>query len=207
MVAVLEEGPKDCGKRRRALLCGDRTRAVAGRSRWTRRRHRTTRRRDKQMQNKAVAVLVALATVAVALVVALPANAAGNAGTTQVSTFDPTGAVFTCPGTDYTVLGGVVRSVLHDSFAANGSEHVTGTTTPIGVTLTDGTAVYRLSGATWFGGNFSEVNGKYEFTDTEFFNIIAPGGGVVAKVAGVEHMGSGGSNFSFTFGQCEAPQD
>ena len=47
------------------------------------------------MQNKAVAVLVALATVAVALVVALPANAAGNAGTTQVSTFDPTGAVFT----------------------------------------------------------------------------------------------------------------
>jgi len=159
------------------------------------------------MQNKAVAVLVALATVAVALVVALPANAAGNAGTTQVSTFDPTGAVFTCPGTDYTVLGGVVRSVLHDSFAANGSEHVTGTTTPIGVTLTDGTAVYRLSGATWFGGNFSEVNGKYEFTDTEFFNIIAPDGGVVAKVAGVEHMGSGGSNFSFTFGQCEAPQD
>ena len=95
-----------------------------------------------------------------------------------MSTFDPTGAVFTCPGTDYTVLGGVVRSVLHDSFAANGSEHVTGTTTPIGVTLTDGTAVYRLSGATWFGGNFSEVNGKYEFTDTEFFNIIAPGEGV-----------------------------
>jgi len=161
------------------------------------------------MQNKAVAVLVALATVAVALVVALPANAAGNAGTTQVSTFDPTGAVFTCPGTDYTVLGGTVRSIFHDSFAANGSEHVTGTTSPIGVTLTDGTTstVYRLSGASWFGGNFSEVNGKYEFTDTEFFNIIAPGEGVVAKVAGVEHMGSGGSNFSFTFGQCEAPQD
>jgi hypothetical protein len=29
----------------------------------------------------------------------------------------------------------------------------------------------------------------------------------VAKVAGVEHMVSGGSNFSFTFGQCEPPQD
>ena len=25
--------------------------------------------------------------------------------------------------------------------------------------------------------------------------------------AGIEHAGSGGSNFSFTFGQCEAPQD
>jgi hypothetical protein len=161
------------------------------------------------MRHKSVAGLAALVAVAVALVVALPANAAGNVGTTQVTTFDPTGAVFTCPGTNYTVLGGIVRSVFHDSVAANGSEHVTGTISPIGVTLTDGTTstVYRLSGASWFGGNFNIVNGKNEFTDTEFFNIIAPGGGVVAKVAGVEHMGSGGSNFSFTFGQCEPPQD
>jgi hypothetical protein len=161
------------------------------------------------MRGKATAILVALATVAVVLVVALPASAAGNAGTTQVTTFDPTGAVFTCPSANYTVLGGTVRSVFHDSFAANGSEHVTGTISPIGVTLSDGTTdtIYRLSGASWFGGNFSVVNGKYEFTDTEFFNILAPSGGVVAKVAGVEHMGSGGSNFSFTFGQCEAPQD
>ena len=142
------------------------------------------------MRDKAVAVLVAFAAVAVALVVALPAGAAGNAGTTQVSTFDPTGAVFTCPGTDYTILpGGTIRSVFHDSFAANGSEHVTGTISPIGVALTDGTTntVYRLSGASWFGGNLNYVNGKYEFADTEFFNILAPSGGVVAKVAGVEH--------------------
>jgi hypothetical protein len=161
------------------------------------------------MRYKVVAVLSALAAVAVALVVTLPANAAGNAGTTQVTTFDPTGAVFTCPGTDYTVLGGIVRSVFHDSFAPNGSEHVTGTTSPVGVTLSDGTTstIYRLAGASWFGGNFNNVNGKYEFSDTEFFNILGPSGGVVAKVAGVEHMGSGGSNFSFTFGQCEAPQD
>jgi hypothetical protein len=161
------------------------------------------------MRSKAVAVLTALAAVAVALVVALPANAAGNPGTTQVTTFDPTGAVFTCPDADYTVLGGTVRSISHDSFAANGSEHVTGTISPTGVTLTDGTTdtIYRLAGASWFGGNFNVVNGKFEFADTEFFNILAPGGGVVAKVAGVEHMGSGGSNFSFMFGQCEAPQD
>jgi len=154
-----------------------------------------------------IAALAAL--VAVALVVATSASAAGNAGTTQVTTFDPTGAVFTCPGTDYTVLGGTIRSVFHDSFAANGSEHVTGTISPIGVTLTDGTTdtVYRLAGASWFGGNLDYVNGKYEFADTEFFNILGPSGGVVAKVAGVEHMGSGGSNFSFAFGPCEAPQD
>src|ERR671934_2809679 len=110
------------------------------------------------MHSKLVAALAALASVAAALVVALPASAAGNAGTTQVTTFDPTGAVFTCPGTSYTVLGGTVRSVFHDSFAANGSEHVTGTTSPIGVTLTDGTTstVYRLSRAAWVGRNFKQ---------------------------------------------------
>lgn len=160
------------------------------------------------MRRKAISLLVLATAVAVALVVALPAGAAGNAGTTQVTTFDPTGAVFTCPGTDYTVLGGVVKSIMHDSFAANGSEHVTGTISPIGVTLTDGTTstIYKLAGASWFGGNFSEVNGKFEFSDTEFFNIIGPSG-VVARVAGVEHAGSGGSNFSFSFGACQAPQD
>src|SRR5919198_3492363 len=132
------------------------------------------------MRTKAIAALVALAAVAAALVIALPASAAGNAGTTEVTTFDPTGAVFTCPGTDYTVLGGTVRSVFHDSIAANGSEHVTGTISPIGVTLTDGTtsSVYRLAGASWFGGNFSVVNDKGEFGDTEFFNILGPSGGV-----------------------------
>ena len=116
------------------------------------------------MKYKAVAALAVLAAVAAALVVALPASAAGNAGTTQVSKFDPTGAVFTCPGTDYTVLGGSVVSVFHDSFAANGSEHVTGTIAPTGVTLTDGTTstIYRLAGASWFGGNFSEA------TDSSF---------------------------------------
>src|SRR5919201_2733769 len=161
------------------------------------------------MQSKMVAILAALAVAAAALAVALPASAAGNAGTTQVTTFDPTGAVFTCPDASYTVLGGTVRSVMHDSFAANGSEHVTGTIAPIGVTLTDGTTdtVYRLAGASWFGGNFNVVNGKFEFSDTEFFNILDPSGGVVARVAGVEHMGTGGSNFSFTFGACEPPQD
>src|SRR5919198_858919 len=161
------------------------------------------------MQSKMVAILAALAAAAAALVVALPASGAGNAGTTQVTTFDPTGAVFTCTGTDYTVLGGTVRSVFHDCFGANGSEHVTGTISPIGVTLTDGTTdtTYRLAGASWFGGNFNNVNGRYEFSDTQFFNILGPSGGVVAKVAGVEHMGSGGSNFSFAFGACEAPQD
>lgn len=156
------------------------------------------------------AVLVALAAIAVAMVVAMPAGAAGNAGSAQVSTFDPTGAVFSCSnGTNYTVLGGTVKSVMRDAFDATGVEHVTGTITPIGVTLTDGTSstVYRLAGASWFGGSFDEATGKFVTTDTAFFNILGPSGGPVARVAAVEHFSSGGTNFSMTFGQCQTPQD
>jgi hypothetical protein len=161
------------------------------------------------MVRKMARGVAGLAAIAAALVVAGPASAAGNAGSTQVSTFDPTGAVFACPGTNYTATAGVVRMVFHDSVAPNGSEHVTGTVSPVGVTLSDGTTntVYRLSGASWFGGNFNSTSGKGEFGDTEFFNILGPSGGVVARVAGVEHSGTGGANFTFTFGACQAPQD
>lgn len=135
------------------------------------------------------------------------ALASGNAGSTQVTTFDPTGAQFTCPDATYTVLGGTVMQIAHDSLSPNGGEHVTGTIAPTGVTLTDGTSTYTLAGASWFGGNFDAATGTYEFTDTGFFNILGPSGGVVAKVATVEHSGSGGSNFSFDFGQCQEPQN
>lgn len=155
------------------------------------------------MKRQAVSALAAAAT---SLVLAIPAGAAGP-GATHVSMFDPTGAVFTCPGASYTVLGGSVRSVFHYSVAADGSEHVSVAETPIGVTLTDGTtdAVYRLAGASPGSGNFSEVSGQFVFTDPSHFNIIGPSGGVVAEVAGVEHASSGGSNFVFTFGPCQAP--
>jgi hypothetical protein len=161
------------------------------------------------MRVKAIAVLAALAAVAVALVVALPASAAGNAGSTQIGTFDPTGAVFTCPGTNYTVLGGTLRFVFHDSFAANGSEHLTGTNTPMGVTLSDGSTsnVYRLAGAEWFGGSFNAATGQFVMTSTDHFNIVGPSGGVVGRVSGVAHASSGGANFTFTFGACQEPQN
>jgi hypothetical protein len=155
------------------------------------------------------AALVAVAAIAVAMVVALPAGAAGNAGSTQVTTFDPTGATFPCTtGTTYTVTGGTVRSVFHQSNDASGGGHVTGTITTTGVTLSDGTTntVYRLAGASWFGGYF-DTSGKFVTTDTAFFNILGPSGGPVAKVAAVEHSSSGGANWSFNFGQCSTPSN
>jgi hypothetical protein len=153
------------------------------------------------------AVCAVLAALAVALVVALPAGAAGNAGSTQVTTFDPSGASFPCTtGTTYTVTGGMVRQVDHFSTDAAGGGHLTGTISPIGVTLTDGTTntVYRLAGASWFGGSFDSA-GNFVATDTAFFNILGPSGGPVAKVAAVEHSSTNGANWSFNFGQCSTP--
>jgi hypothetical protein len=162
------------------------------------------------MQKGLTGVLVTLAAIAVALVVTMPAGAAGNAGSTQVATFDPTGATFPCSnGTTYTVTGGTVRSIFHDSFDSAGAEHVTGTIAPNGVTLTDGTSntVYRLAGASWFGGSFNQSTGQFVTTDTAHFNILGPSGAPVGKVQAVEHFSSGGSNFSLDFGNCQAPQD
>jgi hypothetical protein len=158
------------------------------------------------MKKGCTAVLVTVASIAVAMVVAMPAGAAG--GGAQVTTFDPTGAVFSCSnGTSYTVLGGTITSVFRDAFDATGGEHVTGTISPTGVTLTDGTTntIYRLAGASWFGGTATAA-GNFVSTDTAFFNILGPSGGPVAKVAAVEHFSSGGTNFSFNFGQCSEPQ-
>ncbi|TMK73304.1 MAG: hypothetical protein E6G50_02120 [Actinobacteria bacterium] len=162
------------------------------------------------MKHRLTAVLVALAAIAVAMVVAMPAGAAGNAGSTQVTTFDPTGAVFSCSnGTSYTVTGGLARAVFHDSVDAAGAEHITGTTALNGVTLTDGvtSTVYRIAGASWFGGSFNETTGKFVTTDTAHFNILGPSGGPVARVSAVEHFSSGGANFSMSFGQCQEPQN
>jgi len=144
-----------------------------------------------------------------AAVAAAGASASGNAGTTFVASFDVTGAVFTCPGTEYTVVEGTLRFVFHDSVASDGSEHLTSKRVPTEVTLTDGstTTVYRLVGANAAGGNVSlGSNDSFEFTDVTMFNIVAVEGGIVARVAGVAHVNPTSGGFSFTFGECEAPQ-
>ena len=166
-------------------------------------------RTKNRLNYRAVATLATLGAMVSASVVAVSASAAGNAATTQVTTVDPTGAVFTCPGTNYTVLGGTVRLVSHDSTAADGSEHLRITRVPIDVMLSDGTTstIYRLTGANSAGGNISIITGRFEFTDVTSFNILAPNGGVVARVAGVVHASSGGGGFEFKFGECEAPRD
>jgi hypothetical protein len=144
-----------------------------------------------------------------AAVMAAGSSAAGNAGSTFMFTVDPTGAVFSCPGTDYEVLGGTLRFLIHDSIAGDGSEHLRSVRVVSGVTLTDGatTRIYRLVGANAAGGNVNLGGaGTFEFTDVTMFNIVTSSGGVVGRVAAVEHVSPNGSEFALTFGECQAPQ-
>jgi hypothetical protein len=151
----------------------------------------------------------------VALMLALGAwlvAPATAATTTTVMKVDVTGAVFTCEGgVTYTVVSGDAVFLMHESTDANGGTHVTGTVAPGNVILvgSDG-QTYRLAGAAWFGGNFGPSGGN--FTDTEFFSIVAPGGGVVAKVSIVAHFTMNAQGvvtveFEKNRGTCEPPED
>jgi hypothetical protein len=72
-------------------------------------------------------------------------------------------------------------------------------------------AVYRLAGASWFGGNATS-NGGFQFTGTEHFNILGPSGGVVDNVKATSHTtvlpdGTVIIEFTFDNGTCHAPED
>ena len=126
---------------------------------------------------------------------------------------DVAGAVFTCnDGSYYTVISGDAMFLIHESADQSGGFHVTGTAAPRQVTLSysGDNNVYHLAGASWFGGNFTDT--QSDFTDTEFFQILAASGGVVAKVSIVSHftMTANGDitvNFEKDSGTCHAPED
>jgi hypothetical protein len=154
------------------------------------------------------AALVALLLALAALLVA-PSTASAAPG--QVVKEDPTGAVFDCGDVTYTVTGGTVTFLFHLSFDAAGGEHVTGTAAPTGVTLTSSAdnRTYLLAGASWFGGNFT-AGGTSNFIDTQYFNIIYPGEGVVDRVAitAVFSMNANGEvtvDFVKDSGECAPP--
>ena len=126
---------------------------------------------------------------------------------------DITGAAFPCAdGTTYTAVRGTAMFLFHESVDATGGTHVTGTVAPTGVSLVSSsdTGTYRLAGASWFGGNFG-AGGQSDFTDTEHFVILGPGG-VVANVQIVAHFtqlpdGTVVVSFEKNTGACTPPED
>ncbi len=137
-----------------------------------------------------------------------------NAAPGQVEHVDVTGSVFTCnDGSTYTVLSGEALFLLHESTDSAGGYHITGTIAPTHVLLdfSGDDAVYRLAGAAWFGGN-ATASGGFQFTDTEYFNILGPSGGVVDTVRVTSHItvladGTVVAEFTFDNGTCHTPEE
>jgi hypothetical protein len=157
---------------------------------------------------------ILFAAIAAFLAALLGGAQAASAAPGQISHEDVTGAVFTCTdGSTYTALSGEAMFLLHESVDPAGGYHVTGTIAPTHVTLdfSGDNAVYRLAGAGWFGGNATS-NGGFQFTDTEYFTILGPSGGVVDTVRATSHItvlpdGTVTAEFTFDNGTCHAPED
>jgi hypothetical protein len=157
-----------------------------------------------------ISIRIGRAVVGTAGIVGLVALGAGPAAADAAthSSFPAAGAVFACGDTSYTAVTGTVKFVYQENESASGILEVTGTITPIGVTLQDPAGnVYKLSGAGWFGGTFNPSTGTGQFTDTEKFQIIARSGGVAGTVNIVEHMSPNGKITDFNFGNCTPPDD
>jgi hypothetical protein len=163
---------------------------------------------------KAAAARIAVAAAGVAAAIGFWAAPAGASATssTEHTSFPAAGAVFACQGGDLTVTGGTVNMVFHINQDAQGIIHVTGTSTPHNVTLTDASGnAYTLSGASWFGAKGTSETDIVVSTDTEHFVIHTASGGVYAKVQVIEHFNitpGGKVNVkSFNVGGCQPPQD
>lgn len=138
-----------------------------------------------------------------------PAANAASTSTTTHDSFDPTGTVFACAGGNLTVTGGAISQIFHLSIDATGIGHISGNLVPHGVTLTDGSHDYVLSGA----GSFMTKQAGPDAppivaSDVQHFVIRrADGGGVFATVRVVRHVAPNGRTTSFDRGTCATPQE
>ena len=115
------------------------------------------------------------------------------------------GTVFACQNGTYTAVAGDLKFVMHDGASASGNQNVTGTVTPEGVVLRDGLGGrYRLAGAAWFGATYNAQTGSGQETDTAVFQILSSGGGTVASVQEVFHVGANGT-VALDKGSCLPP--
>src|SRR6266545_1806398 len=77
------------------------------------------------------------------------------------------------------------------------------------LTCNDGSTYTVLSGKAMF---LFHASGGFQFTDTEYFNILASAGGVVDTVRTTSHItvlpdGTVVSEFAFDKGTCHTPED
>ena len=132
-------------------------------------------------------------------------TAAAGTSVTQHYSFPAAGATITCGATVLTPVQGVIAVVFHEN--ADGAEryHYSGTDTAHEVVLVDGAgATYRLVGASSFSGTSLDPEGTENLvtTDVQEFTITRVGGGLLGRVAVVNHVDRDGGVRAVDLGTC-----
>jgi hypothetical protein len=119
---------------------------------------------------------------------------------------DPTGFVFPCGTTSFTVQSGLIKIVENDTLAANGNTAFTVTAhTDHVVMLGEDGNTYFERGALWFGGSFNANTDLSQFTFTGKIQIVAETGGTGGTINMTFHLSPNGTVKDFNFGDCSFP--
>jgi len=119
---------------------------------------------------------------------------------------DPTGFVFPCETTSFTVQSGLIKIVENDTVAANGNTAFTVTAhTDHVVMLGEDGNTYFERGALWFGGSFNANTDLSQFTFTGKIQIVAETGGTGGTINMTFHLSPNGTVKDFNFGDCSFP--
>ena len=119
---------------------------------------------------------------------------------------DPTGFVFPCETTSFTVQSGLIKIVENDTVAANGNTAFTVTAhTDHVVMLGEDGNTYFERGALWFGGSFNANTDLSQFTFTGKIQIVAETDGTGGTINMTFHLSPNGTVKDFNFGDCSFP--
>ena len=122
-----------------------------------------------------------------------------------ISSFPASGTTLVCQSGTYTATAGSIKFVTQMGTSGSGNFHITGTATPNEVVLLDASgSLYRLVGASWFGGNVNSQTGGQVMTSTDEFKIVSQSGGVVGSVQQMFHV-DGRGQVTVDKSTCQAP--
>lgn len=150
-----------------------------------------------------VAILMSLFTA----VTAAPASAVEPAPDQHHISWDPTGAVFRCDGSDLTVQpGGVVTESFHLWTDSLGMLRFQDAITLRDVTATDSTGrPFPITGTMTIADKLVSWEQPLVATDTTHFVVRSVTGGVYGKVQVVAHFTANGGQHYLDLSDCEAP--
>jgi hypothetical protein len=143
---------------------------------------------------------------ALAILGGLASVASPAAGATDLhQVIDVVGAVFPCAGGDLTVTSGYLIHDVRYTVDAQGVYHVSLTSIPRNLTLTDGAATYTITGADHQQASFpADPNAPFDFHAGDNLEVHTATGALYAQVRLLIHI-QADHTFGWDVGSCSIP--